>query len=421
VSVASSAAPRHRAGKPARTRVGAWLVAGLGLCLVSACGGAPEDDVWVSVTREDWAIGIEVTGTLKATVSDTLGPPQVSNGGEYKIAKMAPEGARVAKGDVVLAFDTSDLERQLLERQNERDAVVAEIDRRMSDAVLRRRDGQLGIAECEGAVRKAALKAEGSEDLTSSLELQSARLSHELERKRLEYLRRKALATEARDRGDIDALRAKQATAEERIAKIQEAIGKMTLRAPRDATVIYATNWQGQKKKVGDGVWRGENVLEAAALDQMIALGDVAEADIAKLEVGQRVSLRLEAHPDVQYSGTVRSIGSLVEPPTPQSPLRVVRAQIALEASEPLRMRPGMRFVGTIETERLPRALRIPLSTVFLTGEGPVAYRQHGTGFTTARLELGRAHRDSVEVLGGVAEGDRVAKVDLGRAEREGL
>jgi HlyD family secretion protein len=416
----SAASSRPNARAAARTQMGVWLAACFSVCVSSAaCDGAPDGDIWVNVTREDWALGIEVTGTLKATVSDTLGPPQVSNVGEYKIARMAAEGARVAKGDVVLAFDISDLERQLLERQNERDAVVAEIGRRTSDAVLRRRDGQLAIAESEGAVRKAALKAEGNEDLTSSLELQTARLSHELERKRLDYVRRKALATEARDRDDVAALQAKQATAEERVAKIQDAIGRMTLRAPRDATVIYATNWQGQKKKVGDGVWRGENVLETAALDQMIALGDVAEADIAKLRVGQRVSLRLEAHPDVQYSGEVRSVGNLVEPPTPESPLRVVRVEIALDASEPLRMRPGMRFMGTIETERLPRALRIPLSTVFLTPEGPVAYRRHGTGFARARLELGRAHRDSVEVLGGVAEGDRIANVDLGHAERE--
>lgn len=406
----------RKASRSARAqRARPWLA----LALLLACGSGAETESWVTLRREDWSLGVEVTGTLKATVTDTLGPPQLGGDGEQKIARMVPEGARVAKGDEVVAFDTSELERQLLARQNERDLAAADIARRLSDAALRRRDEALAVAECEGAVRKAALKAEGSADLTSSLELQTARLDHQLAVRRLDYQRQKALATMVRDREDLGALREKHARAEQRVVQAKSDIERMRVRAPRDATVIYVANWQGQKKKVGDGVWRGENVLETAALDEMVALGDVAEADISRLAVGQRVTLRLEAHPDTGYSGQVRSIGNLVEPPTPESPRRIARVQIALEVSEPLRMRPGMRFVGTIETERLPRALHMPLAAVFLRPEGPIAYRRVGTGFEPVQLELGRAHLQDVEVLAGVVEGDQVALVDLGRSEPE--
>jgi multidrug efflux pump subunit AcrA (membrane-fusion protein) len=382
-----------------------------------ACDSVADPERWVRLSREDWSLGVEVAGILKATVADTLGPPQLGQFGEYKIARMAAEGARVKQGDEVVAFDTSDLERQLLERQNERDAAAAEIARRISDATLRRRDEALGIAECEGAVRKAALKAEGSADLTSSLELQTARLDHELAQKRLAYQRQKALASRQRDDEDLGALREKHARAEQRVADAQSSIARMHLLAPRDATIIYLPNFQGQKKKVGDGVWRGENVLETASLDEMIALGDVAEGDISRLVIGQRVSLRLEAHPDTEYRGQVRAIGNLVEPPAPDSRLQVVRVQIVLDAAEPLRMRPGMRFAGTIETEQLSRALHMPLDAVFLRPEGPVAYKRTGAGFEPVQLSLGRAYRGDVEVLAGVAEGDQVARVDLGRAD----
>jgi HlyD family secretion protein len=409
-------APRPGGRAQSQGRSFAWLAA---LLLLGCAGVAPAQD-WVTLNREDWSLGVEVTGTLKATLTDTLGPPQLGQFGEYKIARMVAEGARVQKGEEVLVFDTSDLERQLLERENERDAAAAESARRVSDATLRRRDEALGLAECEGALRKAALKAEGSQDLLSSLELQTARLDRELAKQRLDYQRKKALATLRRDREDLDALREKHAQAERRVAEAKDSIARMHLRAPRDATVIYATNWQGQKKKVGDGVWRGENVLETAALDEMVALGDVAESDVSRLSTGQRVTLRLEAHPDTEYSGEVRSVGNLVEPPSAESPLRVVRVQIVLDTTEPLRMRPGMRFVGTIETERLSRALRMPLDAVFLRSEGPVAYKRAGSGFEEVRLELGRAYRDGVEVLGGVAEGDQVARVDLRRAAEEG-
>jgi HlyD family secretion protein len=149
----------------------------------------------------------------------------------------------------------------------------------------------------------------------------------------------------------------------------------------------------------------------------MIALGEVAEADVSRVALGQSVTLRLEAHPDAEYKGVVRAIGKLVEPPSPESPLRVVRVEIALATAEPLRMRPGMRFVGTVETETLPRSLHMPLEAVFLRQDGPIAYKRTGAGFEPVRLRLGRAYRGDVEVLEGVAEGDRVARSDLGRAE----
>jgi hypothetical protein len=79
-----------------------------------------------------------------------------------------------------------------------------------------------------------------------------------------------------------------------------------------------------------------------------------------------------------------------------------------------------MRFVGTIETETLPRSLHMPLDAVFLRQEGPVAYKRTNGGFELVRLSLGRAYRGEVEVLAGLAEGDQVARVDLGRAAEEG-
>jgi multidrug efflux pump subunit AcrA (membrane-fusion protein) len=72
-----------------------------------------------------------------------------------------------------------------------------------------------------------------------------------------------------------------------------------------------------------------------------------------------------------------------------------------------------MRFRGNVEAERVTGALRVPTQAVFLTSEGPIAYRRTPGGFERRRLELGRAHREYVEVLSGLGEGDEVSAVDL--------
>lgn len=377
------------------------------------CTTGVAQESWVQAAKKDWALSVKVTGELKASHSDAIGPPQLSEGGQYKIARMVAEGTRVKKGEEVVAFDTSDLEQRLLQRRNARDLSVAEIERHRSDTAIRRRDDKLAIAECQGAVRKAALKANGSADLFSSLELQTARLDHDLAVLRLQYRTEKAEAATRKNRDDLRALRDKKSRAEARLEKIEGYIQRMSVRAPRDATVIYLANWQGQKKKVGDGVWRGENILQTAATDQMLAAGQVAEADISQLAVSQRITLRLDAYPDAEYSGRIQAIGNLVGPPSAESPLRIAEVDIALDKAQPLSLRPGMRFSGQIETETIAGALLIPLNTVFVRDTHPIAYLRTGGGFRRVSLKLGRTLRGQVRVLDGLSEGDEVSTVDL--------
>jgi RND family efflux transporter MFP subunit len=378
------------------------------------CAARDEAPSWFTIHRGDLLLGIEVVGELEAVHSDSLGPPLVSGMGEFKIARMATEGIALQKGQPALAFDTSELTRKLEEKQNEQAAVAAEIGKKQADAALSRKNEELNIAEAEGKLRKAELKAAGSEELTSSLELALARLDFQLAQKELAYQRAKAEATRRQDRQDLEALRLREQAANARVSEIQAALPQLQVAAPRDGTVIYISNWSNQKKKVGDAVWRGEKVLQTAALDQMRARGEIDEVDVSKLAVGQRVTLRLEAYPDVEYAGAVKGIGRLVERKSPDNPRRIVRTEIDLDQTEPLRMRPGMRFRGSAETERIAQALLIPMSAIFLTEHGPVAYRRRGVSVEAVPVTLGHSNPEYAEVLAGLSEGDEVARSDPG-------
>ena len=387
-----------------RALLNASLLAALG------CAGQDAPADWVALQRGDLALGIEVTGELEAVNSDSLGPPLVSGIGEFKIARMAPEGLTIEKGQPALGFDTSELTRKLEEKQNERAAVAAEIGKKLSDAALARKDEELTIAETAGKLRKAELKAERSEDLTGSLELQLAKLDFELAQKELAYQQAKAKAQQQQDRDDLSALHFREQEAERRVNEIQSALPQLNVAAPRSGTVIYVTNWNNQKKKVGDAVWRGEKVLKAAALDRMRGRGQIDEADVSKVALDQRVTLRLEAYPDVEYTGTIRDLGRLVERQAPDNPRRIVRTLVEIDQSEPARMRPGMRFRGTAQTEHLQNALLIPVSAIFLTEQGPVAYRRSRLGAEPVRLTLGKSNGEVAEVLAGLSEGDQVTR-----------
>ena len=83
-------------------------------------------------------------------------------------------------------------------------------------------------------------------------------------------------------------------------------------------------------------------------------------------------------------------------------------------------MRPAMRFRGEIETGRIPGVLLVPRDAVFLRDAGPVVWARRALGWREVRVTLGRSNRTQVEVVSGLAPGDRVSPVDLAEPRERG-
>ena len=376
---------------------------------------------WTEVKKGDLVLGVEVTGTLRAVDSSPLGPPVIDDMWDYKIAMMAPEGKKVRHGEPVLGFDATELERKLEEKSAEAESAKKQIEKKRTDMEMARRQETMRLAEAEARLRKSELKLDVPAELASETELWKARLELEEAKKEIAFIREKQEAAGRADAIELRSLENQRDGAELRVRRIREAIDSMTCKAPRDGTVVYVSNWRDEKKKVGDPTWRGEKIVEIPDLSRMAAKGEVDEADAGRVAQGQRVRFRLDAHPDVEFTGSVSSIWSTVQRQSWRNPLKVMRLDINLDKTDVDRMRPGMRFRGTIESERVQNVLVIPAEAVFSTPRGPVAYRKSFVGFEAVDLELGRRDAVGVEVLSGLAAGDRVSRRDLAAQEsREG-
>lgn len=398
--------------KTARWVLGAIVLAAAGLWVAGAIRG--EDDAgWVEVKKGDLVLGVEVTGTLRAMDSSQIGPPPIDGVWDYKISMMAPEGKKVRRGEPVLGFDTADLGRKLEEKSAEAESAKKRIEKKTTDIEMARRQDAMRLAEAEARLRKAELKVDVPPELASAAELWKSKLELEEARKEIAFVKERQRATARADAIELDSLEKQRDGAERRVREIQEAIESMTCKAPRDGTVVYVANWRDEKKKVGDSTWRQEKIVEIPDLSRMAAKGEVDEADGGRVAVSQRVRFRLDAHPDVEFGGKVTSIWSTVQRQSWRNPLKVMRLDIDLDATDTERMRPGMRFRGSVESERVPAVLLIPSEAVFPTPDGPIAYRKTLAGHEAVTLELGRRNEESVEVLGGLSEGDRVARRNL--------
>lgn len=363
-----------------------------------------------AVKRDELVVGAEMRGALQALDSDQLGVVPIAEVWDYKISRMAAEGASVKKGQPVLWFDTNEHEQKLLEKIAEGDAARKQIEKREKDLLLREKEVDLQLAEAESRKRKAELKVDVPAEIAASKDLALARLDLEQGTIEMASLTRKKVALKASAAAELAILESRKDRADLRVKQLRDGIAAQTVKAPRDGTILYLSNWRDEKKKVGDSCWRGEKVMEVPDLTRMGIRAEVDESDGGRLTEGQTVTFRLDSNPDQELRGKVTRILRTVQRQSPKTLLRVFRFDVTLDAVDSVKMRPGMRVRGRVELARVPGVLVVPNESIFASASGPVVFRRSGGGWKAVPVTVGRRGDDGVEVTAGLAEGDRIAR-----------
>jgi len=154
--------------------------------------------------------------------------------------------------------------------------------------------------------------------------------------------------------------------------------------------------------------WPPIVLLDAIASSFRIAVS-VDEMDVARLSEGQVVQVVLDAFPDATISGAVESIAPIA---TLDGGVVNYDVVISLEPAD-VPIRADMTANATILVEELADVLRLPTWIVRVdpdTGQTYV-HRQVGDDVERVDVTLGVRHEGIVQVLDGLAEGDRAVWV----------
>lgn len=353
--------------------------------------------------RRDIVISVPIEGELEAASTERLGPPRVNRIWNFKLSFMAPEGSEVAAGDPVLRFDATDLDQQLRRQTAERDRAAKELEKKRLDLEKERRATLLRRAEAEARLRRGELALAVPVDIEAPSVLRQAEIDRKLAELEVSSIDSELTFQDVRARAEIDMLARKRDRAAERVDELSTQIAALTVPAPRAGTVIYVADDRGEKSKVGDTVWFMTKVVELPDLGSLRASGQVAEADAGRVRVGQPVRLRFDAFPDTIVRGSVERVRRTVQSkPGGENQDKIVRLEVMLDGADPRRMRPGMRFRGAVEVERLEDALVVPKEAVFYGAEGAELHLAGLGGSRVVRPTFGIADDEGLAVLAGL-------------------
>ena len=391
-----------------------WLLAGAGVVVLAlvtvalanidpAAPGVDRDTVWIgTVERGTLVRQVRGHGTL---VPVDLRFVQAQTAGRVDRIHVDP-GARVTADDVLLELTDPEVEREAVDAESALRRAEAELESLRVTLLSTELDQRAEAAAVEAEYVRATLQAEANRELSEK------GLISDIHRRSSEALA-EALAT----RREIEVQRQEmtaqgnRALLDSKLAEVEQQRALHRLRARQlDARSVRAGI---------DGVVQEGPVEIGQQVTAGTMLARVAEPTLLEAEVRVPATRARDVRPGLTVSvdtrnGLVRGTVARVDPSVREG---TVTVEVRLDGDLPEGARPDLAVDGTIEIERLDDVLFVgrPVQSQERATVGLYRLEPDGDHALRVQVELGRASVDTIEILRGLEEGDRVILSDSSR------
>ena len=367
----------------------------------------------------DFVDYVEMRGEIRVRSSTVISAPY--NAGELQILKLIQNGSQVKKGEVVVQFDPSTLQRSADQARSTLKQVEAEIARAKAQQLLSDEQFLTETMSAQFSLERARLDA-STRDVIPAIENEKNMLALDKAEHKLKELGSQKGIPPRRDRGrpGRNHPEAEESAGRPRAGRTQHRPHSLSrprwmelsrcfpTRAPAQAFSAAAT----PIFKEGDRAYAGAAIAEIPDLSTIQANAPVTEADRGRVQLGQPVVLNIEGVPDKEHKGKVSEISPLAKLDYSGYPVtKNFDLTVRLEDPDP-RLRPGMTAGFRVEVERVPGSIVIPASAIFEKGGQTVAYVLSNGVYQERRVVVARRGVGQVMVSNGLKPGERIALKD---------
>jgi HlyD family secretion protein len=386
--------------------------------LLAACRGANDSIPTYKVEPGVFTRRVTAEGTLKSTNATSLSAP-VDAPGPLKIAWLANDGTAMKKDDVVVRFDATDFEKQLLGGHEDHQTADNKLRKTDTETVTTRTNLTRDARQAERELLAARqFKFDDAEVFSRYQRIESG-IDETLAGEKKQHAESVLGVRESLSRADHDLLALEQRKADLKIRNAEQGLHAVEVRAPHDGILVLQRDWRGEIPRIGGTVWAGSPLGEIPDLHSMKAEVFVLEADAAGLAVGKRATIALESNPAVTYPAKITQVDKLARPRMRNVPVQYFGVTLSLERTDWNVMKPGTRVRALLEIDNRANVFTIPRQALFEKQGRKVVYRRQGARFDPVPVEIAASSAGRLVITKGLRKGDQLALRDPTAAEDE--
>ena len=375
---------------------------------------AAADDDPIPVTklsRQPFSLTVPSNGEIVGLETTPVPTPSTSSG-SLKIAWLISEGAFVKAGDPVIRFDNTDAKLSLENQQNTLDAnkentKITTLQQSTDDKVL---TSDRSSAEEQYKYDMTVMPED--ETIYSKWDIITAQADAHYDKEHIEFLKSKEKTQRRIARSDQQILTIERNKAQNEVSTLKQTLNSLELRAPVGGLVLYRRD-RRQDPQIGNSSFPGQVVVEIVNLDVLQARIYVLERDGGNLAKNQPVVIKLDAVPDKEYHGTIRTVSSVASAIETNSVLRYFTCDVSISdaGGDLKRIRPGMNLQGEVILQKYESCFVVPSGAVNNRERerDSVVYVKKGDKFLTKPVQTGLSSHGEAVILSGVEDGDMIA------------
>ena len=374
--------------------------------LISKTG---EEEILCQVKRGSIEVKVHTSGQLESENSQNILLPSVLSSQnvrvyEIKITDLIEEGSVVDSGQYIATLDHKVIEEVLTTAKLDLEAAMIVVEDAKLDSNLNLSNYRDLISNSKSDVEERKIDlAESvyeSPSVIKKAEMDLAKAERKLEQdiKGLAMRQRQLNSQMARRNIDLD-LKKKRV---EDLTKLYDAL---IIKAPKPGMVIYARDRFGIKIQIGSVLTPWNPIIATLPdMTKMISETFVNEIDIAKVKVGQKATISIDAFPEKELKGEVISVANIGQP-MPKSDSKVFAVNIRIFGTDH-DLKPAMTTGNIIQTGIYNNKLYVPSEAIFDTDSTRFVYLKKKNNIVKQIVDIGEENEDYSIINKGVSEGD---------------
>ena len=284
--------------------------------------------------------------TSKAFVMERLGQRWY----DARIIYLAEHGQAVHVGDTLFILDPSNITRYITDRETALETQQAALEK----LIVNQSNSE--------AIAASTIRSEEATYELNKLSMQSARFESERQQRirelqfqqatiRVERARRNLELSSIINENDLKIQEIRVHLIEADVQRNYDLLPRLVVCSPIDGIfqIERKRRWNPELLKVGDEVSVGQTIARVPDLTYMKVNTTIHENDFLRVAVGQKVTVRLDALPDVAFPGEISSMGRLCHEKGGKK-VKVFDVEVRLLVSDE-RLKPGMTVSCEFHTD----------------------------------------------------------------------
>ncbi len=335
-------------------------------------------------------------------------------GPQMSVVSVATAGSRVKPGDLLAEFERQAQQNNFLDRQAEFISLTDQIAKRRAELDIERGQRQTEILKARTDMDGARLENKRNEVISKidAEKNQQALAEAEATLKMLEQTQKLRLAAAE---AELKVLEIRRERERLQMEHARMNFDRLVVKASIPGMVVLTPIWKGNQMGIvqeGDQVRPGVVFLQVVDSTTMIVRARVNQVDAGLLRQGMPGEVRLDAYPDMKFSGKVESMSTLAQAPGWWTRyVKTFPIVFSIQGSDP-RLIPDISASFDAEIEQAPDAVLAPRGAVVLqagSNQAGFVWVKEGDEVKARSVTLGPKNDTHWVIKSGLKENEIVA------------